>query len=184
MMDLQDFNSISMQDIKQTNLPVIQTSSQRYGVNTILVGYIFKSPQVDWQSKWTLLTDGNTENWDIVGNDIEQILTKVTNNVASTLAAQFAILNDNALQTQLTVFVTGVTDLDEYAAVVKYLHSLNTVADIELVNASPNYVKFQVTSIDGTQGLVDAIDYGNKLIITQPIIQDTKADLFYQWAQV
>jgi len=183
MMDLQDFNSVSMQDIKQTNLPVVQTASQRYGVNTVLVGYIFKSPQTSWQSKWTLLTNGNTENWDIVGKDIEQILTKATNNVASTLAAQFAILNDNALQTQLTVLVTGVTDLDEYAAVVKYLHSLNTVADIELVNVSPNYVKFQVTSIDGTQGLTDAIDYSNKLITIQPVIEDTKADLFYHWTQ-
>jgi hypothetical protein len=185
MMDSSDLNNISVNDIKQANLSVIQTASQRYGVNTILVGYIFKLPQNSWQSKWTLLTTGDTQSWDLTGNDdIEQILTKATNNIASILAAQFAILNDNALQSQLTVLVTGVANLSECAAVIKYISNLNTVTDVELVNTSPNYVKFQVTSMDGMQGLIDEIDNGNKLITAQPIVQDAKADLFYRWAQV
>ncbi|KPJ67210.1 MAG: hypothetical protein AMJ43_04885 [Coxiella sp. DG_40] len=181
-MDSQDLNNISTNDIEQTNLSAIQTCSQRYDVNTILVGYISKSSQTNWQSKWTLLTNGNTENWVITGDDIEQILTKATNNVASILASQFAILNDNALQTQLTVIVTGITNLDEYAALVKYLHSLNTITDIEPVTISPDQIKFQVTSTDGAQGLTNAINHSDKLV-TIPFIQDTKADLFYHWTQ-
>lgn len=185
MMDSYDLNRVSGNDVKQVNLSVIRTASQRYGVNTILLGYIFKSLQNTWQSKWTLLTIDNAQSWNIAENDdIEQIFTKVTNNVASSLAARFAILNDNALQSQLTVLVSGITDLSECAALMKYLNNLNMVTDVEPIDINPNYVKFQVISIDGMQGLSDEIADGNKLVATQPVIQNAEADLFYRWTQV
>ncbi len=180
--DLPDFNNISTENIKQLNISAIKKTSKRYNTDTILVGYITKVEPDNWQGSWTLLLNDSIVHWDITGINPTQILTKAMNNVANSLSTQFAVLNDSATRKQLTVLITGVTGLNEYSDISKYLRGLNTVTEVDLTDAGPNYVKLQVTNIGGIKALVNATNTDNKLILDQSDTEDPNIDIIYHLA--
>ena len=181
-MDLQDLNDISTNDIEQLNLTAIKSASKRYNVNTILAGSLHQTPPDNWQSSWSLLINGKVIHWDINGNNLNQILTTVTNNIAGELAARLAVLSNSNVHNQIKILVTGITGLNQYADVIKYLQSLNTVTQVKLIDVGPNYITLQVTSLDGQEKLTNIINLDHKLIADQTATNNTNVDLTYHWA--
>lgn len=65
---------------------------------------------------------------------------------------------------QTIIYVTNVADLDQYAAVVKYLHALPKVSKIELQNINAATVKLKITVPGGKDALASTLKSQRQLI--------------------
>jgi hypothetical protein len=182
LLDLDDLNNVTTNDIATNNLAAIKTASTRYNTNTILIGNIANLADGKWQSEWTLLNNDATSNWTITNDDINQVLTNITDDVADTLAAHSAVVSNAVVSKQITVFINNVNDLNTYVAVIKYLLRLNTVTKIQLLSVNPIGIKLRVTSQGGLTQLTQAINQDRKqLTSTTTQDDDTDVDVTYKW---
>ena len=138
--DLLDLSSITINDIESVNVPVIQAASARYNTAAILLGDLL---QVNgkWQGKWTLLLNGDSMHWTLTGKNKSQVISAIMDDVADSLAMQYAVIGDSSLSKQLTLLVTGVHNLDEYSQVIGYLQNLHVVTKVELADVTPEGIK-------------------------------------------
>ncbi|MCK4607850.1 MAG: DUF2066 domain-containing protein [Gammaproteobacteria bacterium] len=185
MMDLQDINNVSTSDITESNLSAIKIASDRYQVNTIVLGHIIQTPNQTWQSSWSLMVAGDVINWNFNANSVVEILTTLTDNMATALAQRFAIQSNNSLSSALTnkvtILVANVNGLNQYADILNYLQSLSAVSKATVINVGPGHVKLQITCADGAEKLVNAIGSENRLSATPPVSNEPNINLFYRW---
>ncbi len=189
ILDLQDLNNISINDIQIANPPAIKTASSRYNANAILVGYIHATIDNNWQSNWTLMSGDTTLTWSIPGTDENQILTTVTDDVANALATT-ATARSPAVKTtatssaaEVTIQIDDVTDMDQYAAIMKYLQNLASVKKAELLDTSPTNIIVKLTCAGTTTQLISALNLDKKIVPTDSDTTESNANLFYKLAK-
>lgn len=71
--------------------------------------------------------------------------------------------NEQLPPNQVQLSITNITNLDQYAAVVKYLHALPKVEKIELQNINASTVKLKVTILGGKDAIVNLLKTQHQL---------------------
>ncbi len=185
VMDVAELNQISVKDIATMAAPKLLTAAKRYASNAILIGRI--SQDINGQNvnqfntQWKLVLGNDQWSWNVTGKTQAEVLTAITNTIANTLAARYAVIMTNDVQTQFTLKVIGVAQQDDFMQLMNYLKHLTPVADVQLVKISGNEVLLTV-SLHGTQdSFVQALSAGQKL--TPTVDGTTSSLLVYQWNQ-
>gem|GEM_PF-3611603 len=84
----------------------------------------------------------------------------------------------------VVLHINNVNDLDQYAAVVKHLHSLPNITRIELLNITTTSIKLNVTITGGKKTLVTVLGTQKLLIPNSKNAVSTENDpdaLLYRW---
>lgn len=163
ILDLEDLNKVTPNDIATFNLPLIEAASKRYNTNTILMGYVHIAPNGQWQSKWTLISNGEPIDWNIPGNNIQQILTVITDDVADELASRYATLTQQTTSNQLTITIEDIGDLATYIKAMQYLRNLSIITKMQLLNVTPTSIKLLIISNGEESSLINALNANKKL---------------------
>lgn len=178
MMDVTDLNQVAVSDVVTMSLPTLQNAAKRYGSDALLVGHIMQA-DAGLTSQWKLTMGNNQWNWNISGQDLPEVLSTVVNNVADNLAARYAVVISNNVQTELTLNVTGVKQAAELTQLMTYLQRLSTVAEVRLVRVSNEGVILSVSLRGSKQAFIQATALG-KMLKPQPGIADENT-LNYLW---
>ena len=181
MMDLQDMNLISPQDIWTFNTRNLEQASARYHINDILAGRISQTTNGKWHADWLWLLDNQTVSWQTQGQTIPQTIGQVIDNLTSALVQRHAMLATNALKTQLTVKILNVEDLGQYSSVMHYLKSLTPVKRVELLNIQSQDVLVQITIRGREQDLVQVLEQQQILEPVQGTDDNEGVDLTLKW---
>ena len=163
--DLEDMFRVSVSDVWNLDPSIIKQSAKRYNDKNVLIGRVEQRIVGNtWNGQWLFSLNGEPMRWKTQGKTLDQTLNAAMSDVAEAMAARFAVLSDNALKQKITLEVTDVDGLDTYADVMKYLHSLEPVTEVEVADLEPDMVQFYVTSLGGEQALANAINTDHRLI--------------------
>lgn len=88
MMDMDDLNEVSTNDIKAMVIPVLKSAAERYGPDVMLVGSMDENPQ-GWDSDWELLANKTKWQWRVVDKTSDAVITSAINQAGLTLSKNY-----------------------------------------------------------------------------------------------
>ena len=174
LMDLEDQMKLGFADIWGDFRQSILTASQRYGVDMVLVGRLIRTSEGLWQARWSLhhtaAAAADSERWSGDANDQLEALTLGVDGAADHIAQRYAQLFSASSAGSILLTVMGIDDLGGYARAMKYLESLDVVANVEVDKVFAERVLFRLTVRGDTSGLKRAVSLGNTLRQSQDVV--------------
>ena len=166
LLDLDDSNRLRASDLwGGFREPVLEASS-RYQADTVLAVTLESPVPGIWEANWTVYLDGQMARWNSESDLVEAVLDEGIDNLADVLAAQYtpAVAVDGINRVRLSV--SDIFSVDQYAKVLSYLGSLNSVSDVEVEQVESGRVIFILEAHGGQLAINQAIELGR---ILEPI---------------
>lgn len=177
VMDMDDMNQVSANDVININVKNLQNAAKRYQSEGMLIAKIY--PQDNgFAADSQLVLGSKVWNWKVTDNSATNVINKLVDNMADTLLTSAAQSNSD-VQDQVTVRVSGVNQHD-YDLLIKYLKDLTPVANIELIRMAGNTAILNINLRGSKQSFIQAVSVGEKLLPLPPSDSDLEA-LVYQW---
>jgi len=178
-MDLQDQSFISSKD--PFNRSLLQQAVMRYGADAILGGYVRENNH-QWQGRWFLLAKGVPYQWGSKADSIEILLQDAVNDMANLMANQLAMVDDQALQSDVILQVNQVENLEDYVTVLSKLRRLTSVAKVTTQKINDSSLLLCVRVAGGEQALSNALASESHFVaLNRPDTLEHQADLWYRW---
>jgi hypothetical protein len=175
VLDMADMNQVAVNDIVTMKIPSLLDAAKRYSSDAILVTRVFQNTDgFSVQAKLVLGSD--TWDWNLTGKTKADVLSQLIDNVTDTLAGKYSTVVSNAVQTNLTVKITGITQQTDLAEITRYIQHIAAVADVQPVKISGNEVVLNVSLRGTKQAFVEAVTLDKKLTLTTD-----GSTLVYQW---
>ena len=178
LFDLEDQKNIKVTDVLAGFQETILSASQRYSTDAVLVGRLRQLVSQRWQGRWTLNLAGREYNWTQQG-DLDSVIGFGVDGVTSTLASNF--VRAPSKQTgEVSVLVTDVLNLGDYARTDKFLAGLDGVIAVEPEKIESQSILFKLKLRGDQQSLLQAVRLSSQsvlaavdtppaIVITQPI---------------
>jgi len=164
LMDLQDQRAVQFTDVWGGFISSIDAASQRYRPQIILLGKLERSRgRSDWRADWTLLGNGDRQNWTSHASQLDDGIEQGIAEAAEWLAVQYAVVSSDASVRALVV--EGVQSLADYARVSKYLASLAPVESVHVTSVNGQEVEFTLQLSAAERNLLQVITLGKLLRI-------------------
>ena len=129
VMDLTDQAAIGSSPANWFKLAWIVKASQRYQLNSILIGQVVQRSE-GWQGRWLSVYNDEPVQWQTNGDTEQAVIEQGINQLADILASQGAVIT-NGQQTVL-LKVNGLNGLGDYAKVVQQLKKISVVNQVDL----------------------------------------------------
>ena len=118
-----------------------------------------------WEGRWDLMLADGAHQWTNQGERIGRLLVEGMHEVADRLATRFARLSGIDDSAGVSVIVSGVRGLDDYARILRYLDSLDEITRVDVIEVDAERVAFVVSARGGSQGLRQGIALGTVLSV-------------------
>lgn len=191
LLDLTDVNEIGEVEVWNGTLHSLQQTAKRYEPEAILLGRLKNNNTEEWKGSWTLLKEGSENiTWETEGKTLEILLGEAAELLALRLAepgaktsAANAVLQENRLQ-NLSVAVSGVLNMEQYAKVLDYLRQLPSVVEVEVAQIMPEKTIFNLKTMADKAALTRSINEGSLLIENPPLLNEEPGELLsYKMAE-
>ena len=187
LMDLQDPVSDDL-SIPENKLDLVEQLKQRYGVSSVVVARIHEdanseSDESSWDSKWTFSVKGQNLTWDVQAHSEQDLITSALNRITDVVVGD-ALLSGEQSQQALTLAVTQVSDLVDYAQVMDYLKSLSMVKAVNVQDMQGSTLFVALTIQGGEHQLENKLSTDHRLVqdlSSQSIAQGSSSLLHYIW---
>jgi len=143
-------------------------ASDRYDADTVLIGAVRTTPIGIWEGSWTLHAGGEERTWSTEADLPEAVIDEGVDAVADALAARYARPAGGAGQDVLELRVVDLLEVDQYAAVQRYLDGLDETTAVVPSVVSQGQVVFRVRTRRGAEALQQAIALGDVLEAVRP----------------
>lgn len=161
--DLDDSRRLRASDIWAGFREPVLDASGRYQADAILTGALESPVPGIWEARWTLYIDGKMASWTTESDLNQAVLDEGVDRLADILAAQFASIVDYGGVNLVQLSVADLNNVDQYAKVLAYLASLNSVTDVEVEEVEPGRVMFRLRAHGGNVAVNQAIELGRVL---------------------
>lgn len=173
-MDTEDATRVSFMDVWGVFEDPLLAASERYGVDAVLAGSIFKAGDELWAGRWTLLSDGERHRFELSGPSPEIVAVQAIDALAEHYASRFAVYAPIGGEGRAVMEVHGVNGLVPYANVQSYLEGLSMVNDLRLLAVNGDMLRVELDITGGVRTLEQAIALGRTLA---PLPQETMVPL-------
>jgi len=183
LLDLEDEGRLSVADVWGNFRDSILRASARYQPEAVLAARVFRGSGDTWHGRWTLYVgDVPAVDWTDQAGSREELLNAGIDQVADLVAQQFAQVTSDAQVKVLQVSILDVASLADYAQAARYLQSLTSVVQAEVVSLEPARVTFRLELRGERPGLEQAISLGRSLVPVPPEGDPAAAnDLVYRF---
>jgi hypothetical protein len=180
LMDLEDQMNINVSDVWGGFADNITSASGRYPAEEIFSGRVFLDPFGTWQARWTLIHGGETEVWQISGEELEQVIDEGVHGLADKIALRYASMATEDAQDGLRIQIADVSNIKSLVKTTKYLESLSQIAKIHLSKVEATKVTYQIELRTDQESLTRAISLGRTLIKDTKELSEEQSILAYR----
>lgn len=163
LLDLEDKTALRASDVWGSFTQPILAASSRYHADAILTGIIESPVAGIWEGRWTAYINNQMATWTSESDLLAAVLDEGVDKLADILASQFVRTTAFAGVNQVRLTVADISNVDQYASVLKYLSSLNSVSDVEVLQVDGSTVTFLLQAHGGELAVSQAIELGRIL---------------------
>lgn len=163
LMDLEDRQQFSVQDVLNANMQAISMAAARYAPDALLVGQLSTRTGEDWQGRWLAQFSGKRFEWRYNNSEREKVLDQAMNQLARLLASEYALQSGGTTQQDVLFSVDRMNALQDHVRVLAYLKSLDAVASARLVLIDQDKVTYRVKLRNSSDDLSRLISFGSTL---------------------
>ncbi|OGT43275.1 MAG: hypothetical protein A3F42_06990 [Gammaproteobacteria bacterium RIFCSPHIGHO2_12_FULL_37_34] len=180
MMDVEDMNRISVDNVIEKSLPILKDVSKRYAPDALLIGHLQQHDD-GFESEWQFVLNGEQWDWSISGITAKHIISSVISEVGQTLSKRYTVkVVDHASPIWLKLEVTNITQRDDLVQLIHYLKQLTPVSQVQLLQVSGNSVKLSVLIQGSLVTFQQHASIGKRLIPSSS--ESSGNQLVYEWA--
>jgi len=164
LLDLQDQGALTVTDVWGDFPDVISRASERYQPDAILVGRVYSVAADQWQGHWTLYHRGDVTTWE---TDLGSQDTAIAAGIAGTtqqFAKRYALDLTPGIANTVSLSIENVATLSDYARLMRYLQSLDPVAEVRVARIEGPMVNLRVKVRGEPRGLIQTIALGKTLV--------------------
>lgn len=179
LLDLEDQQALQFSDVAEPAAERIRNAALRYQPDAVLAGYVHvtggasttdaatadtapaASPPEQYEARWTLYGQAGVSNWTAQGS-LRQVIDAGIDGAADQLAQRAPALpaGDGGVQLR----VAGITDLNRYGDVLRYLGGIPAVTQVQTRTVEPTVVTFSLQLSGTPQALQEALARGALLV--------------------
>ena len=174
--DLEDSRGVSSSEIWGRFLGRIEAASKRYAPDKILVFRAESEFSNQWRGDWSLGEGGQWRSGTVYGESQAQLATALVGVLASVLSEQYAV---TSTRSEVRLTVEGITEIQDYAEVSRYLEGLTQVMSVQPVRILTDMVEFKLRSEGEVQQIIDVIALDRKLSLLR--LDESSSTLWYRW---
>jgi hypothetical protein len=173
--DLTDRSNLKISDVWGNFEDPIMRASERYHSEAVLVGRVYKTYSNNWSGRWTLYSEGRRFDWESEGDTIKQALLPGISSTTDYLSTRYVQNDDENVNGEVLLKVTGLGSLKAYTRTVKYLDSLDVIIEVHPYVIEADNVIFKLSSRGGRLAVSKAVSLGHILEAqpTQELIQQS-----------
>lgn len=149
LLDSEDMENVSFSDIWGGFDDLLLEASERYEVNSVLVGRVRATGSS--RNRWTYHFGSDQRTWT---GEPEMVISQV----ADLLAAEFAIGGDEPLRA-VQLAVSGVTSVGAYGELQSLLADVNVIDSFTITEVAGDRISFRVTAHGGAVRLARALRF-------------------------
>lgn len=163
LLDLEDQARVTAADVWGGFQETVLNASARYQPQAVLLGRLYHDRQGVWHARWTLRVGEEALHWDNTGAVPDEVLTAGVESSADALAARFAQVGALNSGTQLSLRISDVNSLADYARLLSYLNSLSGVSAVQVTVVESRTVSCRLTLEVGPDAVARTIGLGTTL---------------------
>lgn len=163
---LLDLNDEAWSDLMTPDAPMsepIAAAARRYGAQAVLAGQLLMNAPGLFEADWTLFAAGEAQPWSSQGDLPEVVLSEGIDRTTDLLAGAISGATAVTQIDPLRLTVHGVTSLDDYARLDRYLDALEFLSEVRVTRVEPDRVSFVVLARGGVEALNRAVGLGSTL---------------------
>lgn len=149
LMDGEDRAAVSFSDIWGGFDDRVLAASERYDVNSVLIGRVRASGSA--QNRWSYHFGSDQREW---SGEPEGVISRISD----LLAAEFAIGGDEPVRT-VQLHVSGVSSVEAYGEVLSMLAGMNLIANFAISEVVADRISFRVNVHGGASRLARALRF-------------------------
>jgi hypothetical protein len=169
LMDLQDQSQVRFSDIWGGFFDNVLDASKRYNPQAVLIGRLNRSPSGAWSSRWHLEVAGKPSSWSDSRQQLATLAQQGIDDTADVLASRFAVSQTGGNLNTVTISVTGVDSLADYARLGDYLASLTAVVAMQVEKVAGSEIQYGLQLNGSLQDLTHTVSIGTVL---EPLSMD------------
>jgi len=173
LMDLEDQSQVRFSDIWGGFFDNVLAASQRYNPQAVLIGRLNRSPSGAWSSRWQLDVAGKPSTWSDSRQELAVLAQQGIDDTADILASRFAVSQTGGNLNAVSINVTGVDSLTDYARLGDYLGGLTAVVAVQVEKVAGNNVQYALQLNGSLQDLTHTVSIGTVLEPLSPLPADT-----------
>ena len=163
LLDQEDTGQLQVSDIWGRFQDPVLAASRRYNANVVLTGRLEAiSPEL-WEAHWVAYVDENAFTWVTQGNLAETVIIEGVDGLADTLAERYGQAGTYTQSGELEILVNDISDYNQYAKVLNYLESLNSVTKVEVKEVDQDSVIYLLTTQADASVISRAVGLGQTL---------------------
>jgi len=181
MMDMDDINKVSVDDVSQMNVALLSEAAKRYSPDAILIGNIQIS-KAGVQGKWRLVLGDTNWDWSTADKTMPDEMATIMNFISQTLAKNYIVKSAGNTQAQiLKLQVSNVFQRGDLALLMQYLKQLTPVERVDLAQVAGNVVVLTVAINGPADGFLKNATIGQHLVLKS---QDQASSSYvYEWVR-
>ena len=146
LMDLEERQQISVNDILSAYSERLYEVSDRYGTVSMLVGRVDKKKEC-WTSEWAFYFNNNVKQWTKKCSTLDQAILSGTQGAYDKLSQYFAVKPETLELGTIIVKVTGIKGMTAMSKVTDYLVSLPMTKTVNWlkVKSGVNYYRIKIS---------------------------------------
>ena len=183
VLDFEDRRNLSEDLVWRLDEQAIRTVSLRYGADSILTGRLHFTSSGELVGLWQFQFQGDTETFDGFSTDLEGYLNAPLERITARLAQYFAILPDADLSASVILRVDGISDLQDYSALMAYVGGLGLVDSVATSQVAAEQLDLRLGLVGDPQQLYELIALDRDLLPIESSMAVSSGFLHYRWTR-
>ncbi len=179
LQDLQDTGALAVDDLWRLNGPALANATARYGNQHILAGRMSQLSTGRWLGDWSYISDQGRVDRRVEAVDAAALATTGSTLVAEALAARYAVATTATVSDSVLMQVQGITDFDQYRALVHWLEGLELVKHANVEVMQEDTLTLRLVAQAAAEQLRPTIELNRQLEAIK--LSNPDVDLLYRW---
>lgn len=162
LLDLEDQSRVQIADIWGNFHDDILQASARYNAQAVLIGRLYPLSRQQWEVRWTLLQDGEQQDWTLRSEEVATLVTSGVDQSTELLASRYAKYAQDS-EGELYLHVEGVGDLRAYRQLVDHLSRTSGVRGLTLDSLNGDSIGLRLVVEGGREAMMRTIALGGVL---------------------
>jgi len=183
VLDFDDRRNLSEDLVWALDEAAIRRASERYDADSVLTGRLHFTASGELVGLWQFLFGTRVDVFDGFATELEEYLHTPLDRVTSQLASYFAIVPEALSSATVRLTVEGVSDLEDYSALIAYVGNLGLVESVFPAAIDGEQLELELALVGGAEQLFELIALDRDLLPIQSSQTGSQPVLHYRWTR-
>ena len=183
LLDFEDRRNLSVDQVWSLDETAIRQASERYNADSVLTGRLHFSASGELVGMWKFLFGGDSVEFDGLATGIEEYLMVPLQRITSQLASYFAIVPQSLITESVRLRVEGVSNLEDYAALLGYVANLGLVDSVWPTALDGEQLVLELGLVGNSGQLFELIALDRDLLPIRSYRNGDEPELHYRWTR-